>query len=154
MAVIFFKCKQISLILCTISVCLISTILFAANQNDILGLWKTYDLDGKARSVIRFYEQHGEYRADVIKPLDHQPLKTLSADFIKHDPHQLHPSTIIYGLRPEKQQWINGEVLDIASGKQYHCMVSLSDDGNTMYFHAYVFKPLFGKTIEWRRVIS
>lgn len=125
---------------------------FAANTHDILGDWKTYDLDGKARSVIRFYQLNGEYRADVIKVLDNTPMQTLSNAYLKQDKHHLHPNTIIYGLKAKANEWVEGEVLDIKAGKQYHCMVSLSQDGKTMHFHAYVFKPLFGRTLEWTRV--
>lgn len=129
-----------------------SNTLLAANTRDILGDWKTYDLDGNARSIIHFYELNGEYRADVVKVLDKAPMQTLSADYLKQDKHHLHPNTIIYGLKAKANAWVEGEVFDIKAGKQYHCMVSLSDDGQTMHFHAYVFKPLFGRTIDWRRV--
>lgn len=132
--------------------CIGISTLFAANSHDILGHWKTYDLSGKARSVIHFYQLGHEYRADVIKVLDQSTLNLLSAHYLKNDKHHLNPSTIIYGLKAQNDAWVNGEVLDTSTGKKYHCSITLSEDGRTMHFHAYIFKPLFGRTIDWVRL--
>lgn len=122
-----------------------------ANSSPVAALWKTYDLKGQERSILKFYEVNGELRADVVKILLNKGVYcTQCKGTLKNKPYM--GMTIIYGLKLNNNKWMNGEVLDTDSGNTYRCNISLSEDGNTMYFHAYKGIPLLGRTVEWRRV--
>lgn len=128
-------------------------VIFAMPSQDPIALWRTYDLKGQARSVLKFYEENGEIKADVVRIL----LK--NGDYCDHCKGRLKNKpylgmTIIRGLKHKNNKWINGEVLDTDTGNTYSCNITLSDDGNTMHFHAYKGVPLFGRTVEWRRVAN
>lgn len=118
---------------------------------DPVGLWRTYDLQGKERSILQFYLINNELRADVIKSILYLgdyctkcPGKNKNKPYIG--------MTIIHSLIQKDNKWVDGIILDTDSGNTYRCEITLSEDGNYMYFHAYKGIPLFGKTIRWARV--
>lgn len=113
-------------------------------------LWRTYDLKGQARSVLKFYVTDGELRADVVKILLKNGAYCIHCKGnLKNKPYL--GMTIIRGLKFKKDKWVNGEVLDTDTGNTYSCNISFSNDGKTMYLHAYKGIPLFGRTVSWKR---
>ncbi len=108
-----------------------------ANTPDLTGLWRTYDLQGHARSIVRFYGVNGEFRAEVIKDLTNN----------SNPP----PVIIVYGLKAKGSEWVDGKIIDTDSGNTYNCSIVLSEDGKVMHLHAYEGLPIFGKTIDWER---
>jgi uncharacterized protein (DUF2147 family) len=113
-------------------------------------LWRTYDLNGQARSVLKFYITDGELRADVVKIL------AKKGTYCEHCKGKLKNKpylgmTIIHGLKLKNNKWIHGEVLDTDTGNTYSCNMTLSHDGETMHLHAYKGIPLFGRTVHWKR---
>lgn len=120
-----------------------------ANKNPI-GLWRTYDLQGKERSILKFYLVNDELRADVVKILLFEGERCVKCVGENKNKPNL-GLTIIQGLKEKEGKWVNGKVLDTRSGNTYGCNIALSDDGKIMYFHAYKGLPLFGRTVHWIR---
>jgi uncharacterized protein (DUF2147 family) len=124
--------------------------LHAHNNINPVGLWRTYDLQGKARSVLKFYVVNNELRADVVKILLYAGERCVKCTGENKDKPFLN-MTIIQGLNQKGDKWINGTVLDTDSGRTYGCNITLSNDGKVMHFHAYKGLPLFGRTVRWIR---
>ncbi len=127
------------------------TKLYAVNPEDLTGLWKTYDLNDKPRSIVRFYPIGDSYQADVIKILDPRDDKCVKCPGDKKNKPYI-GMTIIEGLKFQNNEWRNGTVLDTDSGKIYQCKITLSEDAKQMYFRAYMKLPLLGRTVHWKRV--
>src|SRR5687768_12867544 len=86
----------------------ISHVSYAIPASNPEALWRAYDLNGQARSVLKFYITHGELKADVVKILlkngtycDH------CKGNLKNKPYL--GMTIIRGLKLKNNKWINGE---------------------------------------------
>ena len=119
------------------------------NQSPV-DLWRTYDLKGQERSVLKFYIADNELKADVVKILLNKGVYCDKCKRnLKNKPYL--GMTIIRGLTHKQNKWINGEVLDTDTGNTYSCHVTLSKDGKTMNLHAYKGIPLFGRTVHWQR---
>lgn len=122
----------------------------ASIQPNPEALWRTYDLKGQARSVLRFYVDNGELKADVYKILLKNGTHcTHCRGELKNKPYL--GMTIIHGLKFKNNKWVNGQVLDTDTGNSYSCTITLSNDGKTMHLHAFKGIPLFGRTIHWKR---
>ena len=144
-----FYLKNIFLLFLFINL-LFCTSLYAMSSNNAVGLWRTYDLQGKERSVLKFYVVDNELRADVAKILLYSGEHCVKCEG-KNKNKPFLGMTIIQGLKLKEDKWVNGMILDTDSGKTYGCNVSISDDGRIMYLHAYKGLPLFGRTIRWVR---
>jgi hypothetical protein len=127
------------------------TNLYATTSEDLSGLWKTYDLTDKPRSILRFYPTGDTYQADVIKILDPRDDACAKCPGDKKDKPYI-GMTIIEGLKFRNNEWQDGIVLDTDTGKTYRCKITLSEDGKQMYFRAYMKLPLLGRTVHWKRV--
>ena len=120
-----------------------------------IGLWRTYDLDGVARSVVRFYQSGSSLQAQIVKILPSKGQKATdvcSACSGSQKNKRRLGMVIVWGLKKQGDMWVNGTVLDTDSGKTYRCQVSVSPDNRTLHFKAYVAVPVLGKTINWSRV--
>lgn len=118
-----------------------------------VGSWQSYDSNNNARNIIRFSAQGGSLVGTIARVTSFQGEKPIcyKCQGRWHNKPLL-GMPIIWGLHKEGDKWVNGHVLAIDDGKTYGCEVSVSSDGNTLYFRGYSGTPLFGKTIEWRRV--
>ncbi len=128
-------------------ICCLATV-----QNGLDGLWRTYDNDGNARSIIKFYQSHGEWRGKIVKiiPVSGKPTTRCEAcDGAQHN-KPLVGMDIVTGLTQQGNKWDGGSILDTDSGDVYNCSITLSNGGNVMNFYAH-FGP-FGKTLQWPRV--
>ena len=134
------------------SICILLITLCSSIQAEPspVGLWRTFDLKGHERSVLKFYLVNHELRADVEKSLLYMgDYCNKCSGKNKNKPYI--GMTIIHNLTAKDHKWVNGFILDTDSGNTYRCEITLSDDGKYMYFHAYKGIPLFGKTIRWTR---
>lgn len=121
-----------------------------------IGTWQTYDLDGIARSYVRFSQSGGKLVGTIVKELN--PAKGQAADPIctkcpaPWKGRKKVGITVVWGLQKQGDKWVDGRVLDTDSGGVYRCQVSVSPDNRTLYLHAYVAVPILGKTVNWSRV--
>ena len=51
-------------------------------------------------------------------------------------------------------EWRNGTILDPSTGKIYHTMIQVTDNGQQLRVRGYVGLPLFGRTQTWVKVSS
>lgn len=126
----------------------------ALAESSPVGSWRTYDLSRTPRSIVQIYSSGNQLQGQIVKILPTKggtpkDLCTACKGSAQNKPKQ--GMVIIWGLTKEGDKWVNGTILDTDSGKTYRCQVSTSPDGRTLYLHAYVGTPLFGKTVNWER---
>lgn len=117
-----------------------------------VGNWRTYDDKGNVRSILRFSVNNGVLNGRIIQVLGDNPnsVCTNCKGSLKNKP--MKGMVIVWGLKQEGDEWKNGQVLDLDTGKIYGCQLTVSDDNKTLHFHGYSGTPMFGKTIDWYRV--
>jgi len=100
----------------------------SAFAQSTVGLWKSVDdLTGEARSHIDIYEQDGQLFGKVVKLLDASPDSVCdSCDGDKKN-QPLIGMVIIENLKPYKDYWRKGKILDPESGNVYSCDIWLED---------------------------
>lgn len=128
----------------------LSTSLYAASPSGPtpVGVWKSYDDDGTLRSLVQITGSGGSYSgsiAKVIAPRRGKPMSTVGANG-----RPLQGMTVLRVGASGNEY--DGTVVDSDSGKTYSCIVTISPDNRTLYLHAYVGTPMFGKTVNWYRV--
>lgn len=121
-----------------------------------VGLWRSYDLDGIARSLVQFSIVNGKLQGRIVKTLNpakgQQPNELCSNCPAPWTNKKKVGLTIIWGLKQQGNEWVDGRVLDTDSGGVYRCQVSVSPDNRTLHLHAYVAVPMLGRTVDWVRV--
>lgn len=126
----------------------------ALAEGSPVGSWRTYDLSRTPRSIVKIYPSGNQLQGQIIKILPTKGATPKDLCTACKGSAQNKPKlgmVIIWGLTKEGDKWVNGTILDTDSGKTYRCQVSTSPDGRTLYLHAYVGTPLFGKTVNWER---
>jgi uncharacterized protein (DUF2147 family) len=124
-----------------------------AQEKPLEGLWKTYDNDGNARSVIQFFQAGDKVHGKIVKILHVSGKDEETCTHCKgeHKDKPLAGMVVVWGLERDGDKWVNGRVLDVDSGKTYNCSITLSERGDIMHFYAYLIGP-FGAKIKWERV--
>lgn len=141
-------------IFAVISLFLVNT----ANANTVApsGLWRTYDLDGIARSLVQFSVVNGKLQARIVKTLNsakgQQPNENCVNCPAPWQNKRKVGLVVVWGLKPSGNDWVDGRVMDSDSGNIYRCQVSLSPDGHVLHLHAYVAMPMLGRSVDWVRV--
>lgn len=126
---------------------------YASGEPSPTGLWRTYDLQHRPRSIVKMYIVNGKLLgiiADVLPPQTANSVCSTCKG--KWHNKKLIGLPIIWGLKKENNKWVNGKVLNIDNGKVYSCFLRVSNDNSTLYFSPYVGLPIFGRTINWVRV--
>lgn len=135
----------------------ILTILFLSSfallhGQSIEGVWQTIDDEsGQPKSHIRIGATNGVYSGTVIELL---PAATTSVcDNCPGDKKgkPIEGMTVLEGLKPYKDYFSYGTILDPANGKSYKCSVWLKDE-NTLEVRGYIGISLIGRTQQWHRV--
>lgn len=117
-------------------------------QDSIAGVWKTIDdNDGEEKSYIEISERDGKFYGKIIKLL---PAATL--DYCKGCPDGLDGKPllgmeILTGLKPYKDYYSYGEIMDPDGGKIYSCNVTRK--GNELDVRGYVGFSLLGRSQTW-----
>ncbi len=114
-----------ALTLCSLILTLSCTTLLAQSP---IGIWKTID-DGtsEAKSHVEIYEQGGKLYGKVIKLLASEPdAKCDKCSGDKKNKPVL-GMIIIEDLKPKKDYWAKGSILDPENGKEYGCSIWLED---------------------------
>ena len=97
---------------------------FGFAQNSILGVWQTIDDEsGEAKSHVEIYEKNGK---------------------------SLIGMDILWELRPYKNYWSYGQIIDPKNGKIYSGSVWL--EGDQLKLRGYIGISLIGRTQIWHRV--
>jgi uncharacterized protein (DUF2147 family) len=120
-----------------------------------LGYWKTVDdVSGRVQSIIEIYEAGDHTLAGKI-------LKTFPkpgvAPLVKCDSceGELHNQpvigmTILKSLKQESGTvWSGGNIVDPKTGKVYHCLITLDDNGDKLTIRGYIMFHWLGRSQTW-----
>lgn len=118
----------------------------------VTGVWKTIDdKTGNPVSYVTLYKEDGVLYGKVIKLLPDATVthcKECEGDK-KGDP--IVGMTILWGMKPYKDYWSYGTILDPKSGNEYKCSIWLKSD-DTLKVRGYIGISWIGRTQEWYRV--
>lgn len=109
---------------------LLTVCLFAVGlaQSSPIGIWKTVDDEtGEEKSYVEIYEQDGALFGKVVKLLQ-RPEDTLCEKCTgdkKNKP--VLGMVIIESLKPYKNYWRKGNILDPENGNEYGCSIWIED---------------------------
>jgi uncharacterized protein (DUF2147 family) len=148
--------KGIKLILSSLLI-FVSTLLslYAANPDDVVGLWKT--ANGKGLIEIS-KSKDGTYQGKVVggearKDANGNPIKT---DVNNPDPSKRNRPTIGIVIMTNftfdgDDQWTDGLIYNPEDGKEYKCKMWL-DDPKTLNIRGYIGFSLLGRTEKWTKI--
>ncbi|HKK75794.1 MAG TPA: DUF2147 domain-containing protein [Saprospiraceae bacterium] len=129
-------------------------------QETILGSWTSIDdQSGEERSHIRIYRNsQGEIEGRVTEvlsspvPIDETVCQKCSRD----DPRYKQPvegMVVITDMKasPDKKSARGGQILDPESGREYGCILTLTENGQKLKVRGFVGFKALGRTQVWRR---
>lgn len=126
--------------------------LYAAAAASPVGLWRTIDDDtGKAKSIVRIYQDNGKLYGKVVKllnrpPDDQNPTCTKCEGSRKGEP--IKGMVIMWNMKKDGDVWDDGTILDPAKGETYDCKIWLDD--NKLKVRGYW--GIFYRTQTWQPV--
>ncbi|UCS92734.1 DUF2147 domain-containing protein [Echinicola marina] len=131
--------------------CLMLSMVYAQEADDILGLWLTEE--GEAKVLI--YKNKGKYFGKItwlkrVKEHDkiRRDVNNKDAKLRNQALDQIH---LIRSLEFKDGKWSGGEVYDPESGETYRCLVKLLDE-DRLEVRGYLGLPSFGKSLYWERL--
>lgn len=121
-------------------------------NDGILGTWKAVDHDDNmAKAYLKIYKKNGRYHAKIVDLLQ-RPDDTVCPKCPGAKQNQpLVGMTIVDDLKPYKDYWSYGQILDPEDGKTYKCNVYL-ESRDKIRLRAYVGIPAVGQSQYWYRV--
>lgn len=140
--------KKIMLSCCAL---LMTVALFAQNNQDVVGRWKTIDdASGKEKSVVEIFKKsdgkyYGKITQLLMKPSNENCVKC--KDDRKNKP--LIGLEIIRGLSKDGSEFSGGTITDPQTGKSYKCIIVR--DGDKLNVRGYVGFSLIGRTQTWHK---
>jgi len=121
--------------------------------DEIIGTWAMENGESK----IRLYKQHGEFFGKMIwsKDMYEADGKTSKKDVnntnVNLRERFLKDLTILEHFKFDKDEWSDGKIYDIKSGKTYSCTIKLKNQ-DVMLVRGYIGISLLGKTVSFNRV--
>lgn len=93
------------------------------------GIWQTIDdKTGAAKSWVEIYKVQQNYYGKVVKLLDAASTTVCTACTGDHKGKPINGMVILTNLKPYKDYWTGGEILDPKSGNTYGCSVWFEDN--------------------------
>src|SRR5690606_15035535 len=119
----------------------------------IIGKWKTIDdATGKARSIIKIYQQNDEIYGKIIDLLEKEKRDKRCIECEDERKDQLILGMIIlYNLKKESDKYHTGKILHPGKGKEYRCKIWV-DENNPDILNVRGYISFFYKTQQWKRV--
>jgi uncharacterized protein (DUF2147 family) len=123
-----------------------------ADQNSAIGLWQSFDDQGKPTGYIRISEEAGVLKGVIERglPTDEPDQRCTECKGERKDRRML-GMDILWGLRKQGEEYSGGEILDPFSGNIYRAKLSLLENGTRLKVRGYVGVSLFGRTQIWKR---
>ncbi|MEI9865575.1 MAG: DUF2147 domain-containing protein [Limisphaerales bacterium] len=132
--------------------------------DEILGVWKTFDKQGKLESTIEIFKEKDEYCAKIASltepnwPVSDDQGMAGKPKNDRHNPNADLRSRPIIGMQimhgftynPGKNVWEYGRVYDPGCGKTYKCKFTLVSS-NRLEVRGYIGISLLGRTETWTR---
>jgi uncharacterized protein (DUF2147 family) len=118
-----------------------------------MGAWKTFDdKTGKARAIVRIYEQDGRLFGRIEKsftPGAESRVCAVCTDERKNQP--IIGLLIVRNMKPDGGEYSGGDILDPESGSVYRCKMHLAESGARLIVRGYVGFALLGRSQTWQR---
>jgi len=118
-----------------------------------VGAWRTYDdHTGKARSIVRLYEDNGKLFGRIESSLDPARAGRI-CDRCKDDRknQRVVGMVIIRGLAKDGEEYSGGEILDPDNGKIYRCKIRVIEGGAKLSVRGFIGISLIGRSQTWTR---
>jgi uncharacterized protein (DUF2147 family) len=131
---------------------LVSFQVAAADPMTPVGLWKSFDDQGKHTGYIRITEQQGRLSGVIERgtPEDKPDRRCTLCKDARKDQLML-GMEIIWNLRHEGDEYSGGEILDPLSGNIYQAKLTMLHGGSRLKVRGYFGISLFGRTQIWTR---
>lgn len=125
---------------------------FGTAQDNILGVWKTIDDEtGEPKSHVEIYKKaDGLIYGKVVKLLPAASTKTCDGCPGDMNGKSLIDLDILKGLKPYKDYYSYGFIIDPAGGKEYKC--SVTPAGDKLEVRGYIGFEWLGRTQVWHKV--
>ncbi|MUP47101.1 DUF2147 domain-containing protein [Gramella sp. BOM4] len=124
---------------------------FSGFGQEVTGKWTNFNEDGEPNSIIRVFEKNGEIFGEVERILreeDRDRVCTKCEGDLKNKP--IEGMVIMWGLEKEGDEYVDGNVVDPKTGKEYRCKIWIDEDNpDVLNVRGYV--SLFYKTRTWER---
>lgn len=105
-------------------ICLVLAFSSLNAQNSPVGIWKTIDdKTGEAKSHVEIYEQDGAFFGRVTQLLKSSPDKKCEECPGKKKDQPILGMVVLEALRPYRDYWKNGTILDPENGNEYGCSI-------------------------------
>lgn len=144
------RCSLLILLLLCVSRISIAT---TEDMSSPVGLWKTIDdKSGKAKSLVRIYEQDGMLFGRIEKILS--PGKEENTCNKCKDERKDQPLLGLLIMRHAKfsgDEYRDGDIVDPENGEVYRCNFRLEDGGSKLEMHGFLGISLFGRSQTWER---
>lgn len=138
--------SQLCLALTLLSSAAYSNIALASNT--ILGHWETFDDNGQPESLVEIYQSNDTFEGRIVKIYDASRQQAMCEKCSDHRENQPIAGLIfITGLEVDGDEWIDGEVLDPKTGREFNCKVWL--DGQQLKLKAGI--GFITQTKQWSR---
>ena len=128
----------------------------AGGTDSPVGRWKTFDDEtGKAKSIIRVYEDKGVLlgKIDSLLPWPGKsPDRVCEACTDDRNGKPIRGMMVMWDLHAKGSTWENGRILDPASGKIYRCRIALDPGGKSLTVRGFIGISLLGRSQKWERV--
>ncbi len=128
----------------------------AVDLSSPVGTWRTIsDKDDLQRSLVQIWEHNGRLYGKITKvyprPTDPKELKCELCEGSLKDAPTI-GLRILWDLRKDDDQWVDGLILDPENGKTYKCFIELQDGGKKLKVRGFLGVSLLGRTQYWHRV--
>jgi len=145
------KISHLSASLGVLSGLLLLATAHAADPNSPIGKWKTIDdKSGKPKSIVQISENNGVLTGKIVELLEGATEKTCSKceGDLKDKP--LVGMRILWDLKKEGDEWMDGKIFNPADGGTYTSKAKLIDDGTALDVTGkWLF---FSKQQKWQRI--
>ena len=121
-------------------------------QSSPVGIWQTIDDEtGEPKSHVEVYLKNGLYYGKVVKLLPAATTdKCINCPGDKKD-KPLIGLDILWDMKPYKDYWSYGRIVDPKDGDVYKCSIWLEGD-DTLKVRGYIGVSMIGRTQTWQRV--
>jgi uncharacterized protein (DUF2147 family) len=129
---------------------------YSAESVSPIGEWKTFDdKTGKARAIVRIYEQDGKLFGKIersLVPGAESRVCAVCTDDRKDQP--MLGLIIIRNMKRTDDGYAGGDILDPDTGSVYRCKLHVEDNGAKLVVRGFIGISLLGRTQTWERQAS
>lgn len=144
---------SVSVAVLALSFTTLAGIAVSGDLSSPVGTWKTIDDNtGKARAIVRVYEQDGRLFARIEKSLtpgEETRTCTKCTDGRKDQP--LIGLIIMRNIKLVDGEYRDGDILDPDNGSIYRCKLRLEEGGRKLVVRGFLGISLFGRSQTWER---